>query len=75
MNFYVVSGKSPKALAVYDVDGLDRATTLAKKEFGPRVIVLDEELYQLEQRIAPERARNLARRLMRNKHLKARKKT
>jgi hypothetical protein len=72
MNFYVVSGKSAKALAVYDVDEFDIASRQAAKEFGSEVIVLDEELYRLEQRISSQRARLMAKRLMgkRHRHIK-----
>ena len=70
MNYYVVNGKSPKALAVYTCPRYDEAEAKARKEFGGSVIVIDEEMYRIEQRIAPQRAAQLARKLMRRKHLR-----
>lgn len=48
MNYYVVSDKSTKPLAVYDTLEYDAATEQARKDFGRGVIVIDQELYKLE---------------------------
>ena len=52
MNYYVVTDKSPKALAVYDTLEYDAATEQARKDFGPSVIVIDQEMYDLECQLA-----------------------
>ena len=48
MKYYVLSSKSPKALAVYDFLEYDEACDEALMTFGEDVIVVDEELYRLE---------------------------
>jgi hypothetical protein len=73
MNFYVVNGKSPKALAVIDCVSIDLAEERARKRFGCKAIVIDEELYQLEQSITTKRGIILLKRLMRKHHRMAQK--
>jgi hypothetical protein len=66
MNFYVVNGISSKALAVLNCKDYEEACLQAAKKFRKKeVIVLDKELYYLEQRVGYRAAKRLARRLIR----------